>query len=1193
MADIFDQVSGSSKGDIFDSVAPPPKKKGLIEQGLDMALAGAKYAGGTAVGAGEIAANLATQTYGLPARGYAEIANLATGRTDLAEKTSKALIYEPQTEQGKAGMDAIGKAFDWWHEKSMAVGTPVQEAVTKVAGETAGNVAGATVASTMEAAPLLMGEVFGKAKGKIAERRAAKDQAIIRDTLAKEKAIQSEADLARAPLGDVIPEDPTVARAAREAATRQVGEDIFDRVSRGYLGDELPGEVPNKPFVAPQVQEYAGMRPPPPKQLPPPVAPEAPPATIPPKVEAQPPPAPASITEAPTALRAIKGGAEKALPIKSEVRLPGQPEGDLRKGDVKGSEIAIEQADNGKWYAYADDAEIAGPFDKKSGGDAYKQGVMSGRPTASKMEALPDSTKKVTPVPEPLANLPKQSSRIAEIDRELSVLDAKYKEKLNNQDMRVPPPIRKGPLDQIAAKMDVLDAEKAKLLTNERGSSPEVSRAAKQIKEFFVPLSTMPKGKEYLALRYKDLLGGLTRVDRIVGQLGDRFKGLSVSAKADVFNAIRGEIPMDTIPMELQTIAKQTRADLNRTGQMLVKRGMLSKETFEANKDTYIHYLYLRHILPDSASIPIGKGGRLDLSYLKARKDLPESVRKELGLIEDVSVAAPVGMGKALGDVVKHDFFQKVAANADWVWQPSKEIASLTRERNAYKQIVDRGENVGPEVTAKFRQLDEKLSSASTSAGKAPADFVKLPDSKAYGELQGAVVRKEIANDIVPIYSANMGDLEGLARIWSKAGKGFDVGMTMFKVGKVALNPPTAIRNTMSNFIQMNMAGIPAHSVPGAVIEGAKSMIAKDKLFRTMERNGGFKTNFSAAELGEVLRTFEKAKGSSVDKFFMAVTDAAKYYGKIDDIAKMALFKDAVTKQGMNTTDAVLYAQKWGMDYSLASRSIKHGRRYALPFLSYQYKIAPLIAESLAKRPWVIAKYAAIPYLMAQAAADKYDWTDKDLDKAQKMMAERTKGQGAYTILPVKDNKGNIEIVNLEYFLPWGNLLGAARDLKGGNVIDTAKQFGGLLGPYGNVISMLNTKKEGEPPKDPFTGQPVYSKLDSPKDKYLKQVEWWWKLFGPSSMSSTGALGYTAKAMSGGKDKWGVEATPAKALGRWLGVNVGSLDPQSVMATRKFRIRELDAEIHRIYRDPKYSKEDRHNALKQLQIERKKILSPE
>jgi hypothetical protein len=520
------------------------------------------------------------------------------------------------------------------------------------------------------------------------------------------------------------------------------------------------------------------------------------------------------------------------------------------------------------------------------------------------------------------------------------------------------------------------------------------------------------------------------------------------------------------------------------------------------------------------------------------------------------------------------------------------EIAKLNRDLKAYKQIVERGENVGPDVVAKYQQLQAELSARSAEAGKVPADFIQLPDSKAYGDLQGAYVRKEIANDIVPVYSVSLGELEGLGRIWNKAGKAFDMGMTLFKVGKVALNPPTMVRNTISNPIQMNMSGIPLYRIPSSVVDGIESMIANDKYYRMMERYGGFKTNFSVAELGEVLKTFQDSKGGPITKFFGAVTNAAKYYGKIDDVFKMALFKDAVTKQGMSVPDAAIYAQKWGMDYSLASRSVKHARRYVLPFASYQYKIAPLVAETLVKRPWVLAKYAAIPPLMAWLASKKYDWTDKDLDKAQKMMLEKTKGQGAYMLLPIKDNKGNIEIVNMEYFLPWGNLLEMTRDVKGGEYLDVAKRFGGIAGPYGNIISMIATKREGEPPKDPFTGQPVYSKLDSQKTKYLKQTEWLWKAFGPSSFSSTGALGYTYKAATGEKDKWGVEATGMKALGRWLGVNVGSIDPQSVMASRKARVKQLQAEMLRIQRDPQYSPQERKEALKRLQIEHQKIVNP-
>jgi len=1238
MSNIFDKLAASNGGNVFDRLASSPKK-GII----DRVISGGEDVLGSIVGAGEIAANLATQTYGLPARGYGEIANLVTGRTDLGEKVGKALIYEPQTESGRAGMDAIGSAFDWWHNKSMAVGTHVQEAVAKRFGETAGNVAGATVASTMEAAPLLLGGAYAKGKAKFAKRRAAADRAEMASKIERDTRIQKEAGLSRAYLGEVIPDDPIKAAAAREAATRQVGEDIFDRINRGYLGEEVQpkgiredlssdpfvmgrkvspeeitekygaevydrirrgytgeevqpkgiredlsadpyvmertptpaeqlekygsdvydrirrgylgdttAEAPPKPIVFPQVQEYAGPRPPAPKQL-------APPAV-------EPPPA-APVTEAPTAgpkigdeIRFIRYGKQvkNSTDWSKNETLPGMSVYSLNKDGSAQQTIRSEFADKadvyigtGKVVGFGSDGEplVSNYTASKATKLAEEKAYYSGKSRAEwlRERGLDDKGNKT--IPEPLANIPK--------------------------------PMEEEP-GQIARNV----------LGNERGSSPEVANAAKQIKEFFVPLSTMPQGKAYMSLRYKDLLGGLTRVDRVVGRLSDRFKGLSATDKTDVFNAISGEIPMVSLPAETQTIAKQTHADIERVGALLVRRGLLKKEVFEANKDTYIHYMYLRHILPDDASIPIGKGGRLDLSYLKARKDLTPEMRKELGLIEDVSVAAPAGMGKALGDVVKADFFRKVAANPDWVWQPSKEIARLASEFKAYKQIVERGENVGSEVTAKYNQLKADLDARSAEAGKAPADFVQLPDSPAYGELKGAFVRKEIANDIVPVYSVNVGELEGLARIWNKAGRGFDMGMTLFKVGKIALNPPTMARNTISNVIQMNMSGIPVYRLPVTIVSGVQSILSKDNMYRTFERNGGFKTNFSVAELGEVLKTFQKAKGGAVDKFFMAVTEAAKYYGKIDDIAKMSLFKDAVTKQGMSVPDAVLYAHKWGMDYSLASRSVKHGRRYVLPFLSYQYKIAPLIAESLVKRPWVIAKYAAIPYIMSKAIAAKYGWTEKDLDKSLKMMAEKTKGQGAYMLLPTKNNKGDIEIVNMEYFLPWGNLMEAARDIKGGDFIDTAKQFGGILGPYGNVISMLNTKRQGEPPKDPFSGQPVYSKLDSPQTKYIKQVEWWWKLFGPSSVSSYGALGYTAKAITGDKDKWGVEATGAKALLKWVGMNVGSLDDQSIIATRKFKIRQLEAELQKVFRDPKYSKEERQNAIKRMKIERQKILNP-
>jgi len=342
------------------------------------------------------------------------------------------------------------------------------------------------------------------------------------------------------------------------------------------------------------------------------------------------------------------------------------------------------------------------------------------------------------------------------------------------------------------------------------------------------------------------------------------------------------------------------------------------------------------------------------------------------------------------------------------------------------------------------------------------------------------------------------------------------------------------------------------------------------------------------------MKIFEKAKGGTIGDMFTSLHDLSKFYGKIDDVSKMCLFKDAVTRQGMSIPDAVVYAQKWGMDYSLASRSVKYARRYILPFVTYQYKIAPLIAEAMVKRPWVLAKYAAIPYVIARWAKYRFNWSDKDLDKAQKMMAERTKDQGSYVLLPTRDNKGDVQIVNLEYYFPWGNYLRAYKNIKNGEgLFKTFDDMFGVGGPYGSVITMMKTLKTGESPKDPFTGKDIYSPLDTPTDKYIKWVEWWWQVFGPSAFSSFGALGATKRAITGEKDRWGKETTPAEAFAKWFGANIGSLKSSQVNATRIYRLKQLEAELRRIMLDPKYSAEQKKSAQIQFQKESQKILRGE
>jgi hypothetical protein len=251
---------------IDEAFGAPSSKRSIVDE----ALYGAKYLGKAVVGAGEVAANLATQAYGLPAKGYGEIANLATGRTDLGDKVSKALIYEPQTESGKAGMATVAKPFEWLHKKGMAAGGAVEGAVSPILGKTAGEVAGTTVASTIEASPLLLGEVYSKAKSGISKARevagrtkevpkttaeeGAPKANIIEEALgapSPEKGLfpgQDEFRLtspaADTPIGDLIPDQGEQALIpSTEKAYRDVGMREKETVTKPPSKSELRGPV--------------------------------------------------------------------------------------------------------------------------------------------------------------------------------------------------------------------------------------------------------------------------------------------------------------------------------------------------------------------------------------------------------------------------------------------------------------------------------------------------------------------------------------------------------------------------------------------------------------------------------------------------------------------------------------------------------------------------------------------------------------------------------------------------------------------------------------------------------------------------------------------------------------------------------------------------------------------------------------
>ncbi len=756
-------------------------------------------------------------------------------------------------------------------------------------------------------------------------------------------------------------------------------------------------------------------------------------------------------------------------------------------------------------------------------------------------------------------------------------------------------------------------------------------------KEFWTTFSSIPQREVLLNARYRQF-GDIAKAEDIIKRITGSLENLPIEVRKDVFRFLDGQIADIDLAPEIRKTARSIKERTKTIGKMLVKRGIISQQTYEEHEGEYVHYMYARHILgEDGDAGPNPSTGRMDRSYTIARNpNLTETQKKELGLIEDAFVAVPVGLGKALTDIAKFDYLQAIADNPDWIWVPSTVevpgepqtyqdmasadqraqslnkaldhevyeagridddyvlidtltgemrsqvmgIGALAKETEIYRQLKEQLPD-NPDIDAKYQRLSGALERAKQQTGNIPAGYTQMPVSKSYGPLSGAFVRTPIAGDLLPLVSSMVGSgLPGSVRSsWQKIKEVEAKGMTYFKVAKVALNFPTWVRNVGSNFIQNNLRGRPLYKIPGDVINAAQSVKAKDALYVRAKRNGLFQTNFTIAELDSVINEFKKADPSKFETVMSSIMSVAHLYGKIDDVAKHAIFVQMMN-DGYSESESVAEAQKWGMDYTLAPRAVKEVRRHIIPFASYQYKIAPLIWESMKKRPWVIGKYLALPTVVMPAIAKEMQDIDEDeWEKLKKDLPHYIRKHESFVVLPFKDPDGRWQWVNLEYYFPWGNWFGLFRDFKDADFAELTTDLG-ISNPFLDIFTTLRTARSGNPPKDSFTGRPIFNRLDPPHTQAIAMTEWLVNKWAPSMVTRYGAGGYTLRI--GEKDKWGRTITPTQAVGRWFGFNVVSVSRAQTAVQKAGRIKSLRGDLIQKLLDPQVDQKEKDRASKKF-----------
>jgi len=778
---------------------------------------------------------------------------------------------------------------------------------------------------------------------------------------------------------------------------------------------------------------------------------------------------------------------------------------------------------------------------------------------------------------------------------------------------------------------------------------------------------------------YKELRRRNKGTIMLAEQAGERlFKVLSKSddqkALYEYFTTFNADPTKIKNELERKEAVK-AKEKINAIGKALVKRGLMTQESLDKYGDQYLPRKYMKYLLSESDYAKISTGGadvKLDLSYLKKRLDIPQGIRELiLGEVKDPAFLSSVAITAPLRDMAMLDWLEQIAIvgtkeGRDWVLPETlvqfdtlgmmKQLAGgntelikqlqlydtegvnvsghwLLNEADRLQDLIDNRLVLTPDKEALVKGLIKKMrASGQKIAGVVlPKNYVKVPKGRKYGMLSGMAVRKEIFQDIWGSPSQGSFDVDDngyISQSWAEkvlgTGGAFERYNRLWKWSKVSANPPSWVRNFVSNMIFMTLGPIPIHSLPGlfkdAIIDQISTRNRQRKgeapdpnsMTALADKMGLTSGGFSQVELKMIRNSFaeSKVKGDGVlgilnirnafigfEKYVQRPT--SDLYGGIDTLGKVMMLTH-LKRKGFSDDRAAMEAEKWLFDYSNPLPSVKYLRKSAFgaPFLSYPSFVAPLMIETIIKRPWKLAPYFIFGELMTALFKEQQDIDDEEWQATLETLPPYLKNKavgGSITdklfpksVIPLVwptswggslDKLGRAQPVDVGYLQPWGMFAEVMRELdptkKGGWSPADATHSVGLLGaPILNIATTMLTNR------DPFSDREIFDEFATQGEKAAAWFHYMWNLTMPPMMHGLtagpgqgfGAIRRLIDAYDDtvvtkdGEPKF----TEGQAIARMFGMNVTPIAPwearQKIAYFEYQKIQRLTRKIAHDYR---------------------------
>jgi Inorganic Pyrophosphatase/Large polyvalent protein-associated domain 1/RadC-like JAB domain len=715
------------------------------------------------------------------------------------------------------------------------------------------------------------------------------------------------------------------------------------------------------------------------------------------------------------------------------------------------------------------------------------------------------------------------------------------------------------------------------------------------------PLGALPENKEYLAKRYLTL-GRIAKADEIAKGIGKAFGKATPEDRVAVYDYLTTrEARPNGIQNELvRAEAVKVKRLIESVSDAMVARGLLSEETAEAHRGAYLPQLYLKWLLNDADVKLLGSGKKPGpMGYLKGRKierttgpdgetrfvwretgvPLTDAQVLDLGPISDPGFLAATAIATPVRDMALLDFLSSISQNEKWVLPNSLVDFDGTYSTPQFlKTEADRlrkqADHYAPEDAKATRAIADRMDTAANKAlGALAGDFKQyreIPNTAKYGRLRGLWVRKEIYGDLVGVYDLSPKDPGFVQSLLGYGGIGTKVTQ-LWKMGKVALNPPAQVRNFVSNGVLLQLSGVPLHKLPGYMKRALNEVVDNGKYWQIAKKYGVTESTFATQELYRIRRDLldlEMREGrlnpiGKLHRMGAIVADGASdAYQFSEAWYKTAKIMHAMDS-GMSEAEAAIEAQKWLFDYSLVPKSVRYLRNlpYGMPFITFQYKVLPRLAEVAVLHPqrlipWV-ALFAGWPLLWATIAGED----DDEYKRLQKALPPWLQERGHAMILPWQDEDGRSQVLDMGYFMPWSMYTDIVGDLARGELGEAVQTTGIFSGPVNSVAIAMMTGK------DPFTKRDIMDPGDPLGRQFAAATNYAWDMMMPPIVSSRGLVspmglvdqeygGKAVQAITGRTNKYGDPTATGSQAGLYpFGLNVYSIEPQHSTAQNVLRLK--------------------------------------